>query len=389
MAAPALQPTVSAARPPYRADHVGSLLRPDQLKRAREQVLGPHTSDRNLGPHGNAQLRAVEDACVRDAIALQERAGLKLATDGEFRRRSWWLELIMSWQGVSADRTGQTELTWRDKDGKEKPFSRLWMTGPIKWQPSAIVRAFEFLKANTRLTPKVTIPAPILMHMYGGGDKGVCEGHYKSVDAFWSDAVAAYRQELAALVKAGATYIQMDDTSIAFLCDPRHRATVETWGNDPDKLLLDYADVMNKAVADVPAHVMLTMHQCRGNREGHWAAEGGYDPVADVLFNKINMHGYFLEYDTERAGTFAPLRLLPNGKTVVLGIMSSKSAQLESAGDLKRRIEEAARFAPLEQLAISPQCGFASSVVGNPLTVQEQEAKLARLVEVAREVWGE
>ncbi len=389
MAAPALQPTAAAARPPYRADHVGSLLRPDKLKQAREQFLGTHTSDRNLGPHDSAQLHAVEDACVREAIALQERAGLKLATDGEFRRRSWWLELIMSWHGVAADRTGQTELSWRGKDGKEKPFSRLWMTGPIKWQPSAIVRAFEFLKANTRLTPKVTMPAPILMHMYGGGDKGVCEGHYKSVDAFWSDVVAAYRQELAALAKAGATYIQLDDTSIAFLCDPRHRATVATWGNDPDKLLLDYADVMNQAVAHVPAHVTLSMHQCRGNREGHWAAEGGYDPVADVLFNKVNVHGYFLEYDTERAGTFAPLRLLPKGKTVVLGIMSSKSAALESADDLKHRIEEAAKFAPLEQLAISPQCGFASSVVGNPLTVQDQEAKLTRLVGVAREVWGE
>lgn len=385
----AARTVTAAARPPFKADHVGSLLRPDRLKQARERFLGKDASDRNLGPHQSEELRAVEDACIREAIAMQERAGLKLATDGEFRRRSWWLELVMTWQGVSADRTGTTDLTWRNKDGTEKPFSRLWMNGPIKWQPSAIVRAFEFLKANTKLTPKVTIPAPILLHMYGGGDKGVCEGYYKSADDFWADVVAAYRQEVAALVKAGATYIQFDDTSIAFMCDPRHRATVTRWGNDPDRLLLDYAARMNEVIADVPPHVTLTMHQCRGNREGHWAAEGGYDPVADVLFNKIDVHGYFLEYDTERAGTFEPLRLLPKGKTAVLGIMSSKSPALETADALKRRIDEAATFAPLEQIAISPQCGFASSVVGNPLTQQDQEAKLARLVEVARDVWGD
>ncbi|OGA14541.1 MAG: hypothetical protein A3H32_08085 [Betaproteobacteria bacterium RIFCSPLOWO2_02_FULL_63_19] len=378
----------SAPRPPFRADHVGSLLRPEALKHARETFLGAQTSDQHLGPHDNAQLRAVEDRCIREAIAMQERVGLSLATDGEFRRRSWWLELVMTWKGVSADRTGTTELTWRGKDGTEKPFSRLWMTGRIEWQPSAVVRAFEFLKANTRLTPKVTIPAPIVFHMYGGGDKGVCEGYYKTPEDFWADVVAAYRTELDALVNAGATYIQFDDTSIAFLCDPRHRATVQKWGNDPDKLLLDYADRMNEVIAVVPSNVSLTMHQCRGNREGHWAAEGGYDPVADVLFNRINVHGYFLEYDTERAGSFAPLRFLPKNKTVALGVMSSKSPSLESADFLKRRIDEAARVVSLDQLAISPQCGFASSIVGNPLGQDDQEAKLARLVEVAREVWG-
>jgi 5-methyltetrahydropteroyltriglutamate--homocysteine methyltransferase len=389
MASTASERQTVLPRPPFRADHVGSLLRPERLKRAREEFLGPQTADRNLGPHDNADLRAVEDECIRDAIALQERAGLSLATDGEFRRRSWWLELVMNWEGVSADRLGTRELTWRAADGSEKPFSRLWMTGPIKRKTSAIVRAFEFLKRNTRLTPKVTIPGPVLLHMYGGGDKGVCEGHYKNVDAFWDDVVTAYRKELAALVQAGATYIQMDDTSIAFLCDPRHRETVARWGSNPDRLLQTYADKINEAIADVPPHVTLTMHQCRGNREGHWAAEGGYDPVADVLFNRINVHGYFLEYDTARAGTFEPLRLLPKGKRVVLGIMSSKSAALEPADLLKRRVQEAAKYAPLEQLAISPQCGFASSIGGNPLTEKDQEAKLARLVSVSREIWGE
>jgi 5-methyltetrahydropteroyltriglutamate--homocysteine methyltransferase len=223
--------------------------------------------------------------------------------------------------------------------------------------------------------------------MFGGGDQGIREGHYKDIDAFWADVVAAYRAELKALVEAGATYIQFDDTSIAFLCDPMHRETVQRWGSEPDALLRLYAARMNEVLAAIPGHVTVTFHQCRGNREGHWMAEGGYDPVADVLFNAIDVHGYFLEYDTERAGTFAPLRLLPKGKVVVLGIMSSKSPELESAEDLKRRVDEAAKFVSLDQLAISPQCGFSSSIVGNPLSESAQEAKLARLVEVARSVW--
>jgi 5-methyltetrahydropteroyltriglutamate--homocysteine methyltransferase len=217
---------------------------------------------------------------------------------------------------------------------------------------------------------------------------GIREGHYKDIDAFWADVVAAYRAEVRALVEAGATYIQFDDTSIAFLCDPLHRETVRRWGNEPDALLRLYAAKMNEVLAAVPDHVTVTFHQCRGNREGHWMAEGGYDPVADVLFNGIDVDGYFLEYDTARAGTFAPLRLLPKGKIAVLGIMSSKTPQLEAADGLKRRVGEAAAFAPLEQLAISPQCGFSSSIGGNPLTERDQEAKLARLVEVARSIWG-
>jgi 5-methyltetrahydropteroyltriglutamate--homocysteine methyltransferase len=319
---------------------------------------------------------------------MQERAGLSLVTDGEFRRRSWWLELIMNWEGTSADRTGSTDLAWRNSKGVQQAFSRLWVNGPIRWRPSSIVRAFEFLKANTRVMPKVTLPAPILMHMYAGGDKGILEGHYKDVEAFWTDLTAAYREELAALVKAGARYIQFDDTSIAFLCDPVHRATVQKWGNDPDTLLADYAERMNAALVDVPDDVTIALHQCRGNREGHWAAEGGYEPVADILFNRIDAKGYFLEYDTARAGGFEPLRLLPKGKTVVLGIMSSKSAQLESVDDIRRRVDEAAKFAPLEQLALSPQCGFASSIGGNPMSESEQEAKLTRLVEAAGAIWS-
>jgi 5-methyltetrahydropteroyltriglutamate--homocysteine methyltransferase len=378
---------MTAQRPPFRADVVGSFLRPQRLKDAREKLLGPQTPDKHLGPHGNAELRAIEDECVLEVIAMQERAGLQAATDGEFRRRSWWLDLIMGWEGFSADRAGQSEMVWRNPKGETKAASRLWVTGPVRWRPSATVRAFEFLKRHTRLVPKVTLPAPLILHMFGGGDAGISEGYYKDVDAFWTDVITAYRTEVKALVDAGATYIQFDDTSIAFLCDPMHRETVRRWGSNADELLRLYAQRMNDVVAGIPDHVTVTFHQCRGNRDGHWMAEGGYDPVADVLFNTINVHGYFLEYDTARAGGFAPLRLLPKGKVAVLGIMSSKTPELESADDLKRRIGEAQKFAPLEQLAISPQCGFSSSIGGNPLSERDQERKLARLVEVARAVW--
>jgi 5-methyltetrahydropteroyltriglutamate--homocysteine methyltransferase len=384
-AAPYVSPSVS--RPPFRADVVGSFLRPARLKDARARLLGPQTPDQHLGPHDNADLRAIEDGCVRDVIAMQERAGLQAATDGEFRRRSWWLDLIMGWDGFSANRQGTTEMMWRNKDGSTQPFSRLWVNGPIRWRPSATVHAFEFLKANTRLVPKVTLPAPILIHMYGCGNQGLLQGYYRDLDAFWADVITAYRQEVNALVKAGATYIQFDDTSIAFLCDPVHRGTVERWGTAPDDLLRLYAQRLNDVLQSVPEHVTITLHQCRGNREGNWGAEGGYDLVADVLFNQVNVHGYFLEYDSPRAGGFTPLRFLPKGKLAVIGIMSSKTAVIESQDDLRRRVEEAQKYAPLDQLAISPQCGFASSIGGNPMTEEQQEAKLVRLVEVARSIW--
>ncbi len=373
--------------PPFRADVVGSFIRPARLTQARERLLGRQTPDQHLGPHDNAELRAVEDECIREVVAMQERAGMQAATDGEFRRRSWWLDLIMGWKGFAADRQGTTEMMWRNKQGATQPFSRLWINAPIEWHESATVRAFKFLKANTRLVPKVTLPAPILVHMYACGDRGVREGHYKDIEQFWADVTTAYKREVEALVAAGATYIQFDDTSIAFLCDPIHRETVTRWGTPPDDLLKLYACRLNDVVTSVPDHVTVTLHQCRGNREANWGAEGGYEPVAEVLFNDIDVDGYFLEYDTERAGGFAPLRLLPKGKIAVLGIMSSKSADLEDVGFLKRRIDEAAKFAPIEQLAISPQCGFASSIGGRPMMEARQEEKLARLVETARSVW--
>jgi 5-methyltetrahydropteroyltriglutamate--homocysteine methyltransferase len=381
------EPAVQAVGAPFRADHVGSLLRPERLKAARERLLGEHSAEKNLAPHQNEELRGIEDECIREAVAMQERIGLKAATDGEFRRRSWWLELILNWTGFDATREGGSPITWKREDGTETPFSTLSLTGRISWRPSPVVRAFEFLKANTLAVPKVTLPAPTMVHGFLGGDRAIRESLYGDVDAFWEDVVAAYRQELASLVAAGARYIQMDDTYIAFLCDPTLREMFRGWGTEPDEMLRGYGGRINQALEGLPDGVTVTLHQCRGNREGQWAAAGGYDPVADVLFNQIDVDGYFLEYDTPRAGSFEPLRLLPKGKTVVLGLVSTKTPELESADHLKRRVDEAARFAPIGQLALSPQCGFASSVRGNPVTAADQEAKLARIVEVAREVW--
>jgi 5-methyltetrahydropteroyltriglutamate--homocysteine methyltransferase len=374
-------------RPPFRADQVGSLLRPERLKAARERCLGPQTPTHALGPHRNEELRSIEDQCIREVVAMQERIGLAAVTDGEFRRRSWWLELILGWQGFAADRTGSAKLKWRNASGETQGFSDLNVVGPIRWRASSIVRAFSFLAGITKVVPKVTLPAPNCVHYYTGGKLGY---YANDAERFWADLVAAYRQEMAELVRAGARYIQLDDTSIAFICDPQHRDYVRSWGIDPMKLLERYAAAINQTVGGLPEDVTITLHQCRGNREGNWAAEGGYDPVAEVLFNRIDVHGYFLEYDTARAGGFAPLRLLPKGKKrVVLGLVSTKSARLEESGELLRRIEQAARYAPLDQLALSPQCGFASSIKGNPLSHAEQEAKLARIVEVAKRVWGQ
>jgi 5-methyltetrahydropteroyltriglutamate--homocysteine methyltransferase len=373
-------------QPPFRADQVGSLLRPERLKQAREKYLGPQTPTSALGPHHDPELRKVEDDCIREAVAMQERIGLQAVTDGEFRRRSWWLELILGWEGFEADRTGSAKLKWRNEGGPTQGFSDLNVTGPIRWRPSSVVRAFEFLKTNTRRVPKVTMPAPNCVHYYTGGKLGFYENDR---ERFWADLVAAYRTELRALVDAGARYIQLDDTSIAFICDPQHREYVRSWGEDPMRLLETYAERINETIAGLPAEVTITLHQCRGNREGNWAAEGGYEPVADVLFNRINVNGYFLEYDSARAGGFEPLRLLPKGnKRLVLGLVSSKSARVETEAELLKRIDEAAKVAPLAQLALSPQCGFASSIRGNPLGHAEQEAKLARIVEVAGKVWG-
>lgn len=372
-----------------RAEHVGSLLRPDYLKEARERLLGPHTADANLGPHENSDLRAVENTAIEEAVAMQERLGYRIVTDGELRRRSWTLELILGWEGFTATRIGSTPVKWRDNAGPIESMAEFAVVGPIRWRQSAILQSFKFLAKRTVAQAKVGLPAPDAIHyMMGGSDRITKSGVYRDIDAFWDDLIAAYREELAALVAAGARYLQLDDTSFAFLCDPLHREYVRSWGEDPDRLMHFYAAKINDAIAELPDDITVAMHQCRGNREGHWAAEGGYDAIADILFNEVEIDRYFLEYDTDRAGSFEPLRFLPKGKTVVLGLVSSKTPIMEDADALVRRIEAASKYVPLEQLAISPQCGFASSYRGNPLSIEQQEAKLGLVMEVANRVWG-
>jgi len=375
--------------PPFRADHVGSLLRPPGLKAAREEHLGAHTAVDNLGPHDNAALGAIEDDYVREAIAMQERVGLRLATDGELRRRSWMLETLLAWDGIGANRAAGGAVKWRNETGSSSNMTAFAINGPIRWRPGAVVPAFAFLKANTRLVPKVGLPSPNVVHYFLANDGRLDPAVYADVDAFWDDLIAAYRAEVAALVEAGATYIQLDDVCFAYLCDPVHREHVAARGHDPDALVRLYADKINEVIAGAPAGVTFTMHTCRGNREGHWVAEGPYDAVAEVLFNEIDVSAFFLEYDTERSGGFGPLRHLPKGKIAVLGLLSSKTPALESKESLIRRIEEAAEVVPLDRLAISPQCGFASSYRGNPLTLEDQEAKLRRVVEVAQQTWSD
>jgi 5-methyltetrahydropteroyltriglutamate--homocysteine methyltransferase len=381
-------PSVEATTPPFRADHVGSLLRTPELKLARETILGPHTAEANIGPHGNAALAAIEDQHVRDAIAMQERVGLKVATDGELRRRSWMLELFLGWDGIGATRSGGGPIKWRSETGASQDMTEFRVERPIQWGPSAIVQAFRFLKAETDLVPKVGLPSPCVVHYFLEMGGKLNPEVYRDQEAFWRDLIRAFRREITALVDAGATYIQIDDVCFAYLCDPVHRAHVQSRGYDPDALVRLYTQRINEAISVAPDHVTFTMHTCRGNREGHWVAEGAYDAVAEVLFNEMNVKAFFLEYDTDRAGGFGPLRFLPPGKMAVLGLVSSKVPALESETALTRRIDEAADVVPLDRLAISPQCGFASSYRGNPLTIAQQEAKLRRLVEVAERVWG-
>jgi 5-methyltetrahydropteroyltriglutamate--homocysteine methyltransferase len=374
--------------PPLRADHVGSLLRTPELKAARERILGPHTAETNIGPHGNAELAAIEDQQVRDVIAMQKRTGLKVATDGELRRRSWMLELFLGWQGIGATRAGGGPIKWRSETGASQDMTEFRVDRPIQWGPSSIVQAFKFLKANTDLVAKVGLPSPSVVHYFLENGGKLNPAVYKDQEEFWHDLIGAFRQEIKALVDAGATYIQIDDVCFAYLCDPVHRAHVKSRGYDADKLVHLYIEKINQCMAEAPQGITFTMHTCRGNREGHWVAEGPYDAVAEALFNEMKVKAFFLEYDTERAGGFGPLRYLPSNKVAVLGLMSSKKPALESKDVLMRRIDEASKVVTIDQLAVSPQCGFASSYRGNPLTIAEEEAKLRRLVEVAEAVWG-
>jgi 5-methyltetrahydropteroyltriglutamate--homocysteine methyltransferase len=371
--------------PPFRADHVGSLRRPESLMKARERLLGPHDLDHNFGPHGNAELRKLEDEAIREVVKLQEDAGLRSITDGEFRRRIWWSEFMLSLEGVrGAYRSAEK---FRDRSGHTLPAPSVEVTSSVRWTKSVNVEPFRFLKSVTRHTPKVTMPAPQQLYQFATRDT-VSKSAYPDLAAIWDDLADAYSAELKALGEAGCTYVQMDEVVTSCLCDGTQREKLRSRGDDPDVLLGHYIRTMNTIAARRPSGMTLAMHTCRGNYQGHWMAEGGYDPVAERVFNEIEVDAFFLEYDTPRAGSFEPLRHFPKDKTLVLGLVSTKTPELESPDVLKKRIEEASRFVPLENLCLSPQCGFSSNYLGNPVSIDDQRRKLELVARTAEAVWG-
>ncbi|HUY18158.1 MAG TPA: 5-methyltetrahydropteroyltriglutamate--homocysteine S-methyltransferase [Candidatus Binataceae bacterium] len=372
--------------PPFRADQVGSLRRPEALRQARERLLGPHDLDHNFGPHNNAELRAIEDQCIREAVAMQENTGIRSITDGEFRRRIWWSEFLLSLDGVEGNYRGPT-TDFRDRAGHLMPAPRIDVTGKIRWRKSVNLEPFKFLKSVSRQTPKVTIPAPQSLYFATTPDS-INRDVYPDLSAFWEDLAIAYRAELAALGAAGCTYVQLDEVMTSCLCDERQRAKWRARGDEPEKLLRTYGQAINRLLEGRPPAMRVAIHTCRGNLQGHWLAEGGYDPIAEYLFNEIAADAFFLEYDSERAGGFEPLRFVPAGKTVVLGLVSTKTPELEPEDQIAARIEAAAKFIPLDQLCLSPQCGFSSNYLGNPVTIDDQRRKLELVVKVARKVWG-
>jgi 5-methyltetrahydropteroyltriglutamate--homocysteine methyltransferase len=366
--------------PPFRADHVGSLLRPASLKKARSDAADDLISADDL--------RAAEDDAIRDVIKMQEDIGLRSVTDGELRRGSWHMDFIYQIAGVQkADQAMKSVFHNAGGDIEFTP-SGIRVVGKLGMDHTIFGSAFEFVRDNvTTGMPKLTIPAPSLVH-YRGGPAAIDQSVYPDMDAFWEDLGAAYADEVARLHALGCTYLQLDDTSLAYLNDPAQRAEFTRRGEDADHQHEVYISSINRALRGRPDGMNITTHLCRGNHRSSWVASGGYDFVADALFNQLNVDGFFMEFDDDRSGGFAPLRFVPKGKYVVLGLVTSKRGELESKDDIKRRIEEAAKFVDLDQLCLSPQCGFSSTLDGNALTREQQIAKLRLVVEVADEVWG-
>jgi 5-methyltetrahydropteroyltriglutamate--homocysteine methyltransferase len=364
--------------PPYRADHVGSFLRPPELLAAREK--------RRRGEITADELRAIEDAAIRDVVRFQEELGLQDATDGEFRRTYFHIDFLEQLDGVQT-KGGLTAHFHTAKGDINFAPPVLHVTGKVRHAKPIQLADFEFLKSVAKRTPKVTIPSPTMLH-FRGGRGAISREAYPDLDEFFADVAAAYRDEIRALGAAGCTYLQLDDTNLAYLCDPKMREGARQRGDDPDELPRRYARLINAAIEDRPANMRICTHLCRGNFKSAWVAEGGYEPVAEVLFNELEVDGYFLEYDDPRSGDFRPLRFVPKDKTIVLGLVTTKLGELESKDDVKRRIDEAAKYAPLEQLCVSPQCGFSSTVHGNEIALESQARKMGLVVEVAREVWG-
>lgn len=369
---------------PFRADHVGSLLRPPELLSAREQHQG--------GTLSSASLREIEDRCIRDVAKLQEEIGLQGITDGEYRRTIWHADFLRQIEGVSvkegvADGAGVARKFQSGGQEIERSPTRFYTTGRLERSRGIETDNFKYLASVTTRTPKLCIPSPTILHMRGGRD-AVDKQAYPDMDRFYSDLAQVYREEIRALAELGCTYLQLDDPNMAYLCDEKMRESVRRIGEDPNQLPRIYAKLINNCIADRPANMTVCMHICRGNFRSAWAAEGGYDPVAEILFNELKLDGFFLEYDSPRAGSFSPLRFVPKQKKIVLGLVTTKSGEMETADQLKRRIDEAAQYVPLEQLALSPQCGFSSTVLGNNISVDAEVAKLSLVVRVASEVWG-
>jgi len=369
--------TAARTTPPFRADHVGSFLRPKFLLDARERKA--------RGEITAAELRKVEDEAIAGVIRFQEDVGLQSITDGEYRRTYFHIDFLEQLGGVKTD----IPVTIRKPDGTEElapPVMRV--VDKVSHAKDIQLADFEYLKRHTTRTPKVTIPSPTMLH-FRGGRAGISKQHYPELEPdFYEDVAEAYGAELRSLAGAGCSYVQMDDTNLAYLCDEKMREAARARGDDPNELPHRYATFINRVVAKKPAGMTLAVHLCRGNFKSTWAAQGGYEPVAEALLSEMNVDAYFLEYDDARSGDFRPLRFLPKGKIVVLGLVTTKLGELEKKDDLKRRIDEAAKFVPLEQLALSPQCGFSSTVHGNNIAVDAQRAKLRLVIETAQEVWG-
>jgi 5-methyltetrahydropteroyltriglutamate--homocysteine methyltransferase len=366
--------------PPFRADQVGSLLRPPELLRAREDFAA--------GRIPAEELRGIEDDAIRDVVRRQEEVGLRSATDGEFRRASWHMDFMYQLSGIEKA-PSDMKVEFRNAEGTiEFTPAALKVEGRIGLKQAIFGEDFEYLKSLTaNATPKLTIPSPSMVH-YRGGRAAIDESIYPDLEAFWEDLTAAYAEEVRALGALGCTYLQFDDTSLAYLNDPRQREHIASLGGDAEHQHETYIRNINRALAGRPEGMTVTTHMCRGNFRSSWVAEGGCDFVAEALFNELDVDGFFLEYDDARSGGFEPLRFVPEGKTVVLGLVTTKHGELESKDTLKRRIEEASRFVDLDQLCLSPQCGFSSTVEGNALTQEQQWAKLRLIVETTEEVWS-
>src|ERR1700677_2767518 len=364
--------------PPFRADHVGSLLRTAALKEAREK--------RTRGEISADGLKQVENREIEAIIRKQEAVGLHGVTDGEFRRISWNYDFLEQLDNVESY-VGERKIKFTSGGPQPRPIL-LRVVGTLGgYKPHPMIEHFKFLKAHTRQTAKVTIPSPSSLHFRYGRD-AVPESIYPSMDDFYRDLGQSYCKVVRAFADVGCRYLQLDEVNLTYLCDPSLRKVITDRGEDPKTLPAAYAGMLNAAISDIPADMTITMHLCRGNFRSNFIATGGYEPVADILFNTINVHGYFMEYDSERAGGFEPLRLVPKGKTVVLGLVTTKNGTLEMKDAIKRRIDEAAKFIDLDQLCLSPQCGFASTEEGNVLAEDEEWAKLAMIVEIADEIWG-